>query len=54
MKAGGWQRGRLPNWQCLNGQVGRSGCHHHSLLALGQKIEILIPEDANQRCELMT
>lgn len=25
MKAGGWQRGMLPNWQCFNGQVGRSG-----------------------------
>lgn len=26
-----------PSRQCLNGQVGKPGCHGHCLLALGQR-----------------
>ena len=44
----------LPSWQCLNGEVGRSGCHQQSLLALGQKTGWTLNKNTNPRYELKT
>ena len=56
MQAGGWQKGMLPSWHCLNGEVDRSlAVITRACWLLVKKLGgILIPENTNPRYELKT